>query len=191
MSLLNRKSREELEIETQMNIQMLKKKSENHARQCDTMAEKYEKKSKEAAEIGNGNLSKVFSEKARALRDQASKIRSFVLVVEDMEMMKDQSSVMGSFSDAMKSFVKTMSKGQVSPAWMSQMEGELDKAIAESERVGDLFGGLLDDVGQNVPPSMKNDSPGEPAEVSRDIENMEKRLRERMKSIEDDREKTE
>ena len=132
MSILNRKSREELEIETQMNIQMLKKKSEAHAKQCDTMAEKYEKKATEAKNIGNLTLSKTFQEKSRALRDQASKIRSFILVVEDMEMMKDQSSVMGSFSEAMKSFVKTMSKGQVTPAWMSQMENELDKAIQES-----------------------------------------------------------
>lgn len=183
MSLLNRKSKEELEIETQMNIQLLKKKSESHAKQCDTMAEKYEKKSEEAARIGNGNLSSVFSQKAKSLREQAAKIRSFILVVEDMEMMKDQSSVMGSFSDAMKSFVKSMSKGQVNSAWMTQMEGELDRAIAQSEKVGDLFGGLLDDVGQNVPQSIKEEKSTQPVEVSKDIDDLQKKLRDRMKDI--------
>ncbi|MGP6206818.1 hypothetical protein ACNF42_02115 [Cuniculiplasma sp. SKW3] len=188
MSLLNRKSKEELEIETQMNIRMLKKKSENHAKQCDSLAERYEAKSKEAADIGNSSLSKMFGEKAKSLRDQAAKIRSFILVVEDMEMMKDQSSLMGSFSDAMKSFVKTMSKGQINPAWMSQMESELNRAIDESERVGDLFGGLLEDIGQNVPETMKEDKPQEPSEAAKDIEEMEKRLREKIKTIEDNKE---
>ena len=188
MNLFNKKSREELEIETQMNIRMLKKKSENHAKQCDLLAERYEGKSREAAGIGNVSLSKMFAEKAKSLRDQAAKIRSFILVVEDMEMMKDQSSVMGSFSDAMKSFVKTMSKGQINPAWMSQMEGELNKAIDESEKLGNLFGGLLEDIGQNVPESIKEDKPQEPAETAKEIDDIEKKLREKIKSIENQKE---
>lgn len=147
MSILNRKSREEMDIETQMNIKLLKKKAENYAGKCEEMAKKYDAQQKAAAEIGNNGLEHVFSEKARNLRLQESKIRSFILIIDDISMMKDQSSIMNSFADTMKSYIKTIGKGSSDSQWMSTMEQQLDHAMNESERVEDFFGGLLQDVG--------------------------------------------
>ncbi len=64
------------------------------------------------------------------------------------------------------------------------MENELDKAIQESERVGDLFGGLLNDIGTGIPESLKDEKEKDPEVVSKDIDDVEKRLRERLKDIE-------
>ena len=150
MSILNRKSREELEIETQMHIKLLKKKAEDFAKKCDEMAAKYEVQSKTAREIGNQNLEQVFRDKSRNLKLQSSKIRSFILIVDDIGMMKDQSSLMNSFADTMKTYVKTIGKGSANAQWMTQMESQLDQAMNESDKVGDLFGGLLQDVGLNL-----------------------------------------
>ncbi len=150
MSILNRKSREELEIETQMHIKLLKKKAEDFAKKCDEMAAKYEVQSKTAREIGNQNLEQVFKDKSRNLKLQSSKIRSFILIVDDIGMMKDQSSLMNSFADTMKTYVKTIGKGSANAQWMTQMESQLDQAMNESDKVGDLFGGLLQDVGLNL-----------------------------------------
>ena len=150
MSILNRKSREELEIETQMHIKLLKKKAEDFAKKCDEMAAKYEVQSKTARDIGNQNLEQVFRDKSRNLKLQSSKIRSFILIVDDIGMMKDQSSLMNSFADTMKTYVKTIGKGSANAQWMTQMESQLDQAMNESDKVGDLFGGLLQDVGLNL-----------------------------------------
>ena len=150
MSILNRKSREELEIETQMHIKLLKKKAEEFAKKCDEMAAKYEVQAKAAREIGNQNVEQVFRDKSRNLKLQSSKIRSFILIVDDIGMMKDQSSLMNSFADTMKTYVKTIGKGSANAQWMTQMESQLDQAMNESDKVGDLFGGLLQDVGLNL-----------------------------------------
>ena len=50
--------------------------------------------------------------------------------------------------------------------------------------MGDLFGGLLNDIGTGIPESLKDDKERDPEVVSRDIDDVEKRLRERMKDIE-------
>ncbi|MHB1440856.1 MAG: hypothetical protein ACYCSO_08540 [Cuniculiplasma sp.] len=201
MSIFNKKSREELEVETQMNIKLLKKKAEDYAKKCDSMAEKYDSQVQAARSIRNKSLEETFEEKAKNLRLQASKIRSFVLIIDDIGMMKDQSSLMNSFADTMKIYVKTISKGQSNPQWMSQMEAQLDKAVNESERVGDLFGGLLQDVGTNLNMEFDSISKGEnasknpaseeePKLAADKIDDVEKRLREKLKNM-DEREKEE
>ena len=148
MSILNRKSKEELDIETAMNIKMLKKKSEEHAKKCQNMAEIYHEKAMEAKEIGNQTLYNDFIQKSENIRNQAAKIKSFILIVQDMEMMRSQSSVMNDFAETMKSFIKSMNQGQMNVSWMAGMENELDKAIMENEKVGDFFGDMLQDLGQ-------------------------------------------
>ncbi len=150
MSILNRKSREEMEIETQMNIKLLKKKAENYANNCENMAKKYDSQVAAAKEIGNSGLEEMFTEKAKNLRLQQAKIKSFILIVDDIGMMKDQSSIMNSFAETMKSYIKTIGKGSADSQWMASMESQLDKAMNESERVEDFFGGLLQDVGTGL-----------------------------------------
>ncbi len=200
MSVFNRKSKEELEVETQMNIKLLKKKAEDYALRCDAMAKKYETQMEAAKSIGNKGLQQTFEEKAKNLRVQASKIRSFVLIVDDIGMMKDQSSLMNSFADTMKTYVKTIGRGQSNPQWMSQMESQLDKAVDESERVGDLFGGLLQDVGMNLnleldsisggnSKPVKSEGEKKPEEDQVNVDEMEKRLREKLKNIDREEEK--
>ena len=200
MSVFNRKSKEELEVETQMNIKLLKKKAEDYALRCDAMAKKYETQMEAAKSIGNKGLQQTFEEKAKNLRVQASKIRSFVLIVDDIGMMKDQSSLMNSFADTMKTYVKTIGRGQSNPQWMSQMESQLDKAVDESERVGDLFGGLLQDVGMNLnleldsisggnSKPVKSEGEKKPEEDQVNVDEMEKRLREKLKNIDRKEEK--
>lgn len=147
MPILNRKSREERDIETQMNIKLLKKKAENYANKCEEMAKKYDQQKSAAREIGNKGLEQVFSEKAANLRLQESKIKSFILIVDDIAMMKDQSSIMNSFAETMKSYIKTIGRGSSDSQWMATMEQQLDRAMNESERVEDFFGGLLQDAG--------------------------------------------
>ena len=192
MSVFNRKSKEELEVETQMNIKLLKKKAEDYAGKCDSMAQKYDAQKEAARSIGNKSLEQAFEEKAKNLRVQASKIRSFVLIVDDIGMMKDQSALMNSFADTMKTYVKTIGKGQANAQWMSQMESQLDRAVDESERVGDLFGGLLQDVGLNL--NYELDSIGREKSNNRNandkekvedinVDEMEKRLREKLKDL--------
>ncbi|EQB69935.1 hypothetical protein [Cuniculiplasma divulgatum] len=192
MSVFNRKSKEELEVETQMNIKLLKKKAEDYAGKCDSMAQKYDAQKEAARSIGNKSLEQAFEEKAKNLRVQASKIRSFVLIVDDIGMMKDQSALMNSFADTMKTYVKTIGKGQANAQWMSQMESQLDRAVDESERVGDLFGGLLQDVGFNL--NFELDSIGGEKSNNRNandkekvedinVDEMEKRLREKLKDL--------
>ncbi|SIM59301.1 hypothetical protein [Cuniculiplasma divulgatum] len=192
MSVFNRKSKEELEVETQMNIKLLKKKAEDYAGKCDSMAQKYDAQKEAARSIGNKSLEQAFEEKAKNLRVQASKIRSFVLIVDDIGMMKDQSALMNSFADTMKTYVKTIGKGQANAQWMSQMESQLDKAVDESERVGDLFGGLLQDVGLNLNYELdsigrekSNNTNANDKEKVEDInvDEMEKRLREKLKDL--------
>ncbi|OWP54476.1 MAG: hypothetical protein B2I18_04195 [Cuniculiplasma sp. C_DKE] len=192
MSVFNRKSKEELEVETQMNIKLLKKKAEDYAGKCDSMAQKYDAQKEAARSIGNKSLEQAFEEKAKNLRVQASKIRSFVLIVDDIGMMKDQSALMNSFADTMKTYVKTIGKGQANAQWMSQMESQLDKAVDESERVGDLFGGLLQDVGLNLNYELdsigrekSNNTNANDKEKVEDInvDEMEKRLREKLKNL--------
>lgn len=192
MSVFNRKSKEELEVQTQMNIKLLKKKAEDYAGKCDSMAQKYDAQKEAARSIGNKSLEQAFEEKAKNLRVQASKIRSFVLIVDDIGMMKDQSALMNSFADTMKTYVKTIGKGQANAQWMSQMESQLDRAVDESERVGDLFGGLLQDVGFNL--NFELDSIGGEKSNNRNandkekvedinVDEMEKRLREKLKDL--------
>ena len=192
MSVFNRKSKEELEVETQMNIKLLKKKAEDYAGKCDSMAQKYDAQKEAARSIGNKSLEQAFEEKAKNLRVQASKIRSFVLIVDDIGMMKDQSALMNSFADTMKTYVKTIGKGQANAQWISQMESQLDKAVDESERVGDLFGGLLQDVGLNLNYELdsigrekSNNTNANDKEKVEDInvDEMEKRLREKLKDL--------
>jgi hypothetical protein len=192
LSVFNRKSKEELEVETQMNIKLLKKKAEDYAGKCDSMAQKYDAQKEAARSIGNKSLEQAFEEKAKNLRVQASKIRSFVLIVDDIGMMKDQSALMNSFADTMKTYVKTIGKGQANAQWMSQMESQLDKAVDESERVGDLFGGLLQDVGLNLNYELdsigrekSNNTNANDKEKVEDInvDEMEKRLREKLKDL--------
>lgn len=192
MSVFNRKSKEELEVETQMNIKLLKKKAEDYAGKCDSMAQKYDAQKEAARSIGNKSLEQAFEEKAKNLRVQASKIRSFVLIVDDIGMMKDQSALMNSFADTMKTYVKTIGKGQANAQWMSQMESQLDRAVDESERVGDLFGGLLQDVGLNLNYELdsigrekSNNTNANDKEKVEDInvDEMEKRLREKLKDL--------
>ena len=175
-----------------MNIKLLKKKAEDYAGKCDSMAQKYDAQKEAARSIGNKSLEQAFEEKAKNLRVQASKIRSFVLIVDDIGMMKDQSALMNSFADTMKTYVKTIGKGQANAQWMSQMESQLDRAVDESERVGDLFGGLLQDVGFNL--NFELDSIGGEKSNNRNandkekvedinVDEMEKRLREKLKDL--------
>jgi hypothetical protein len=175
-----------------MNIKLLKKKAEDYAGKCDSMAQKYDAQKEAARSIGNKSLEQAFEEKAKNLRVQASKIRSFVLIVDDIGMMKDQSALMNSFADTMKTYVKTIGKGQANAQWMSQMESQLDKAVDESERVGDLFGGLLQDVGLNLNYELdsigrekSNNTNANDKEKVEDInvDEMEKRLREKLKDL--------
>ena len=56
MGILNRKSKEEMDIETAMNIKMLKKKSEDHAKKCQNMAEMYSAKANEAKDRNREKL---------------------------------------------------------------------------------------------------------------------------------------
>lgn len=193
MSVFNRKTKEELEVETQMNIKLLKKKAEDYAGKCDTMAQKYDSQKEAARKIGNKSLEQAFEEKAKNLRFQASKIRSFVLIVDDIGMMKDQSALMNSFAETMKTYVKTIGKGQANAQWMSQMESQLDKAVDESERVGDLFGGLLQDVGLNLnfeldsiggkekKPDANTKNEEKVEEVN--VDEMEKKLRDKLRDL--------
>ncbi len=148
MGILNRKSKEEMDIETAMNIKMLKKKSEDHAKKCQNMAEMYSAKANEAKEIGNTILYNDFIQKSQNLMEQAAKIKSFILIVQDMEMMRSQSSVMNDFAETMKTFIKSMNNGQVNVSWMAGMESELDKAIMENEKIGDFFGDMLQNLGE-------------------------------------------
>lgn len=149
MGILNKKSKEELDIETQMNIKMLKKRAEEHAAKCASMSDTYAGKAQEAKDIGNQALFEDFSRKSKDLKEQAAKIKSFILIVQDMEMMRNQSSVMNAFAETMKSFIKSMNQGKVNVSWMSGVQSNLDKAIMENEKMGDFFGEMLQDLGQN------------------------------------------
>ncbi len=159
MGILNRKSKEEIDIETAMNIKMLKKKSEDHAKKCQNMAEMYSAKAMEAKEIGNTILYNDFIQKSENLKEQAARIKSFILIVQDMEMMRSQSSVMNDFAETMKTFIKSMNHGQVNVSWMAGMESELDKAILENEKVGDFFGDMLQNLGEGKINDVKQGRP--------------------------------
>ena len=187
MNFLNRKPKAEVEAEAQIRIQMLKNKSEEFAKKCDSLSNAYSKKSEDATKIHNASLATLFAEKSKALKSEGERIRSFVLVVSDMEMMKDQSSLLSSFSDAMESFVKTVSGGKIKPSWMTAMENELEKAKDQSERVGDLFGNFLEDVGTTFPEVDGTQKPtkNDPASTGKDLHELESRLRERLKKLDE------
>jgi hypothetical protein len=190
MSVFNKKSKEELDIEAQMNIKLLKKKAEEYAKKCDYMASQYDSQRDAAKEIGNESLEGAFLEKAKNLRIQASKIRSFILIVNDIGMMKDQSVLMNSFAETMKSYVKSMGRGNANGQWMSQIETQLDKAINESERVGDLFGGLIQDVGTNLNFELdslslkKNENTHDNlSKTSDNVDDLERKIRDKIKGL--------
>ncbi len=185
MKLFDKRSREEAEAESGIRIQMLKNKAQQYASKCDAIAATYDKKAADAAQIHNEPLFKVFQEKSNSLKTEAQKIRSFLLIVSDMEMMKDQSSVLSSFSDAMETFVRTFSGSKIRPSWMSTVEGELEKAKNQSERIGDLFSGFLEDVGTTFPEHQETSKTqvSDPSKTGKDLSDLEDRLKERLRKL--------
>lgn len=144
MPIINRQSREEKEFRLRMKLGELKKRAEEYADQCKRLSGKFEKQAAEAAKIENRVLARNFARKSLQFEVQAKRARSFVLVIEDLELSKEQQAIMNSISSAMKDFVKSVSNGKMNASWASSIETGIEQAIDESAKVDGYFGDFLD-----------------------------------------------
>lgn len=144
MPFFNRESQEEKDFKLRFKLAELKKKAEEYVGQCERLSQNFEKKAAEAAKIDNKTLARNFASKSIQFEIQAKRAKSFLLIISDLEMSKEQQNIMNSISSAMKDFLKSVGNGKMTPTWATSLSSDIDKAMDESVRVDDYFGDFLD-----------------------------------------------
>jgi hypothetical protein len=81
---------------------------------------------------------------------EARRAKSFLLVISDLELSKEQNEIFIGLSQAMRDFVKTVGGGRMDASWLGRMRSDLDRAVSESEKIDGLFGEFMDDVSRET-----------------------------------------
>ncbi|MHB8361815.1 MAG: hypothetical protein ACYDAO_08875 [Thermoplasmataceae archaeon] len=144
MSIFKRQSQEEKDFNLRIKLKNLKKQAETFVTQCDRISKSFEEKAAEASNIGNRVLARNFATKSLQFELQSKRARSFILIISDMELTKEQHSMMNSLSSAMSDFVKSVGNGKMGGDWATSLSGEIDKVMDQSVRMDSYFGDFLD-----------------------------------------------
>ncbi|MGP6293322.1 hypothetical protein [Caldiplasma sukawensis] len=157
---------ENKEYEQKMKVESVRIKAENLANHCDILSKKYNEMGNNADAIGNQTLAKTFREKEDFMKKQSARIRSFILLMDDVSMMKGQFEILSGFSSVIRDFIGTLSRKNKS-AWISQMEKNFEMAMIQSDKITAAFKDLLD-VSEN------SDLATTLSEMQKEIDNVNK-----------------
>lgn len=146
MSFLKKESQEERDFKLKVKLAELKKRAEEYVVQCERLSKNFEQKAAEASKIDNRTLARNFASKSLQFEIQAKRAKSFLLIISDLEMSKEQQSIMNSISSAMKDFLQSVGNGKVNSGWTTSLRMDIDKAVDESVRMDGYFGDFLDSL---------------------------------------------
>ena len=144
------KSREDKELQLRLKLAQLKSETSRYIDQCERLANQFDSDAINARKIENNELARNFAAKAVRLEVEARRAKSFLLVISDLELSKEQNEIFMGLSQAMRDFVKTVGGGRMDASWLGRMRSDLDRAVSESEKIDGLFGEFMDDVSRET-----------------------------------------
>jgi hypothetical protein len=204
MPFLKRESQEEKDFKLKVKLAELKKKTEEYAGQCERLSRNFEQKAAEASKIDNRTLARNFASKSLQFEIQAKRAKSFLLIISDLEMSKEQQTIMNSISSAMKDFLQAVGNGKINSTWAASLSVDIDKAVDESVRMDGYFGDFLDTLSSQAIAATnlsdeeiskklndKSSSRGGDAGASFNEEELDKRIEKGLKRLSDSKQKVE
>ena len=144
------KSRGDKELQLRLKLAQLKSETSRYIDQCERLSKQFDSDAINARKIENNELARNFAAKAVRLEVEARRAKSFLLVISDLELSKEQNEIFIGLSQAMRDFVKTVGGGRMDATWLGRMRSDLDRAVSESEKIDGLFGEFMDDVSRET-----------------------------------------
>lgn len=145
-----KKSKDEVDIERRLRIRKARDSMEKFSTKCEKLRDNYMKQAVEAKKIGNDALVKRFAARLVNLDTQQRRAKSFVLMMNDMELNLEQLDNMGDVTATMKDFVSIFEESKIDYDAISRLKIDMDKANANSEKLSEVLDNVLSDVGDSM-----------------------------------------
>ncbi|MCL4336086.1 MAG: Snf7 family protein [Candidatus Thermoplasmatota archaeon] len=145
-----KKSKQELDLERKLRIRRAKDSMERFSNKCSQLRDSYLTQAVEARRLGNDALVKKFAVRLVNLDGQQKRAKSFVLMMNDMELNLEQLKNWGEMATAIKDFVNIFEENGVNYETITQINIEMEKALNNSEKLSEALDSVLENVGDRL-----------------------------------------
>ncbi len=171
VGLRKKKSKEELEWERKLRLRRTRDTVEKYSNKCEDLRVKYMDQAVEAKRLGNEQLVKRFALRIMALDNQVKRSKGFLLMVNDMELSREQLGIWGELATTFKDFAASYQDESVGYEAIKDITFEMEKAISNSQQLSEAMDNVLD--------SMSDRMASFDSVSSKDIEGIMKSIEER------------
>jgi phage shock protein A len=145
-----KKSKEEVEWERKLRLRRTKDAVEKYSNKCENLRKKYLDQAVDAKRLGNEQLAKRFAMRIMALDNQLKRARGFLLMMNDMELSREQLGIWKDLASTFKDFAASYEDDSVSFEQMKAVSFDLEKAISNSQQLGDILDNVLDTMSDRM-----------------------------------------
>ena len=150
MPFLGRKSKEEVEWNRKLKLRGSRDRLSRYASKCETVLESYRKNAIEARRLENAPLARRFAAQMVLLEQQVRRAKNLQLMLNDIELSREQVGLFKSLADTAKDFAKTVAEEEITTKMAGELERDLSSAVSKSEKVDLMLGDVLDSMNEKI-----------------------------------------
>jgi phage shock protein A len=122
----------------------MRSKLARYSESCEKLASAYERNAVEAIQIGNRPLARKFTARMITLESQVKRAKVLQLMLSDIELSREQSSLFTNLGTTMKEFVGSLSQEDISVNSVAEVERDLSSVLMKSEKTNVMLGDVID-----------------------------------------------
>lgn len=145
-----KKSKEEVEWERKLRLRRTRDAVEKYSNKCENLRKRYLDQAVDAKRLGNEQLAKRFALRIMALDNQLKRAKGFLLMMNDMELSREQLGIWKDLAVTFKDFAASYEDESISFEQMRSVTFDLEKAIANSQQLGEVLDSVLDTVSDKM-----------------------------------------
>ena len=145
-----KKSKEEVEWERKLRLRRTRDAVEKYSNKCENLKKRYLDQAVDARRLGNEQMAKRFALRIMALETQLKRAKGFLLMMNDMELSREQLGIWKDLASTFKDFAASYDDQAISFEKMKEVTLDLEKAISNSQQLGDVLDSVLDTMSDKM-----------------------------------------